>query len=364
MNILMVVSSIGGGGAERVATSLASEFVSLGHEVGIFYWDEKGSESYDLETCVKLYRSQDRLMPLRVLSLRAVVRRIPVDIVIGFTDMANITAWAALSLVRHRPVFVATIHSDLRVRDAKMGLSLKTRFLRLLHKQACTHATKMIAVSDGARDSLIGYLRLPPASVDRIYNPVLRDAIPLARQAPRGPPVRVIAAGRLTRAKNYPLMIQAVKILQCRFNVSCHLEIYGKGELGDQLLGLIDELNLNSYVKLCGFTADLHEKLAKGDVFLQTSSWEGFGNVLAEALYAGLRVVSTDCPSGPREILADGKFGALVPVDDSFAVASAIAEELRNPLVIDELELREHLRQFTVAKVAGEYLEVFEGLTN
>ena len=79
---------------------------------------------------------------------------------------------------------------------------------------------------------------------------------------------------------------------------------------------------------------------------------------MLEALHAGLKVIAADCPSGPREILADGKFGVLVPADDSLALADAIVEELKNPMTIDDLELREHLRQFTTAQIAGEYLDL------
>lgn len=364
INILLVASSVGGGGAERVAVNLAAEMIDLGHEVGIFYWDEKGDENYVLDPRIKLYKPPSRLLPLRILGLRSLLRQLSVDVVIGIADMANITAWLASSWVTDPPALIASVHSDLRVRDAAVGLSFKTWFLRLLHKQACTHAGKVVAVSDGARDSLIEYFRLKPESVERIYNPVLPDAKALVRCLLNGEPIRIIAAGRLTQAKNYPLMIRAIQILTSRLNMACHLDIYGTGALSDQLQALIDELDLSSQIALCGFVKNLPEKLAENDVFLQSSSWEGFGNVLVEALHAGLKVIVTDCPSGPREILADGKFGVLVAPDDPLALATAIADELNNPLAINELELREHLRQFTTAKIAGEYLQLAHRMAN
>lgn len=364
INILLVASSIGGGGAERVAVNLATEMINLGHEVGIFYWDEKGDENYVLDPRIKLYKPPSRLLPLRIRGLRSLLRKLSVDVVIGIADMSNITAWIASSWVRDPPALIASVHSDLRVRDAAVGLSIKTWFLRLLHKQACTHAGKVVVVSDGARDSLIEYFRLNPESVERIYNPVLPDANALVTRLLNVEPIRIIAAGRLTQAKNYPVMIRAIQILTGRLNMACHLDIYGTGALNDHLQALIDELDLSSHITLCGFVKNLPEKLAENGVFLQSSNWEGFGNVLVEALHAGLKVIATDCPSGPGEILADGKFGVLVAPDDSFAMATAIAEELSNPLVIDELELREHLRQFTTLKIAGEYLKVAHELVN
>lgn len=341
-----------------MAVNLAAEIIDLGHEVGIFYWDEKGDENYVLDPRIKLYKPPSRLLPLRILGLRSLLGKLPVDVVIGIADMSNITAWMATSSVTDPPAFMASVHCDLRVRDAALGLSFRTWLVRLLHKQACTHAARVVVVSDGARDSLIEYFELKPESVASIYNPVLQDVKPLATRLPSGEPVRIIAAGRLTQAKNYPAMIRAIQILNGRLNMVCHLDIYGTGVLRDHLQALIDELNLSSQITLCGFVSNLPEKMAEGDVFLQSSSWEGFGNVLVEALHAGLKVIAADCPSGPREILADGKFGVLVSVDDSLALATAIAEELSHPIRIDEIELREHLRNFTTAKIAGEYLDL------
>ena len=364
MNILLVVGSIGGGGAERVAANLASEFVDLGHEVGIFYWDEKGHETYEINSRIRLHKSPNRLLPLRILGLKSLLRKLSVDIVIGFTDMSNITAWTALSWIPDRPAFVVSIHSDLRIRDATMGLRIKSRFLRVLHKQACQHADRVVVVSDGAKESLIDYYNLETDSVKKIYNPVLKTVNVFSRRPIANSGLKIVTAGRLTQAKNYPLMIRAVKILRDRLKINCRLDIYGSGELRIQLQLLIDELDLSSKISLQGFAANLPAKLAENDIFLLSSSWEGFGNVLVEALDAGLRVVSTDCPSGPREILANGKYGVLVPLDDPDAMAIAIAEELNNPLVVDELELRQHLHKFTKAKIAGEYLKVAHKLVN
>ena len=364
LNILLVASSVGGGGAERVAVNLAAEMTALGHDVAIFYWDEKGDENYELDARITLYKPPSRLLPVRILGLRSLLKKLRVDVVIGIADMANVTAWLALSRLPNAPPFIASVHSDLRVRDAAMGLSFKTRFLRRLHRQACTHAASVIAVSDGARESLIEYFRLRPGSVIRIYNPVLQDANSLARRFLTGGSVRIIAVGRLTHAKNYPLMIQAIGILIHRLNVDCHLDIYGTGALTSQLQALIDDLDLGAHISLRGFVKNLPEKMAESDVFLQSSSWEGFGNVLVEALYAGLSVVAADCPSGPREVLSDGKFGVLAAAGNPLALATALAEELRNPLPVDESALREHLRQFTTPRITAEYLQVVQKLVH
>ncbi|XOV85771.1 MAG: glycosyltransferase [bacterium] len=358
INILFVASSIGGGGAERVAVNLVAEMLKLGHKVSLFYWDDKGAENYPVDPGANLCRAPQRLLPLRILNLSAMIRREKVDVVFSVADMANISTWLALFFMSKPPIFISGVHSDLQVRDAASGLSPKTHLLRWLHKRASHDAAKVIAVSDGARASLIDYFGLDPESVVRIYNPVLSDATVHKARRDSSRPCKMIAAGRLTEAKNYALMIEAIRILVHDLNRVCELEIYGSGHLEDQLKTRIAECGLAKQVKLLGFVDHLSEKLAAADMFVQSSSWEGFGNVLVEALQKGLNVVATDCPSGPREILANGEFGLLVPPNNARLLAQAIAEVMAEPMVIDEVALQEHLSQFTITTVTQAYLDL------
>jgi glycosyltransferase involved in cell wall biosynthesis len=155
-----------------------------------------------------------------------------------------------------------------------------------------------------------------------------------------------------------------VQLLVEKYHTPCHLSIYGEGELRLQLQALIDQLGLKSAITLHGFVPDLAAKLAENDVFLLSSTWEGFGNVLVEALDAGLRIVSTDCPSGPKEILANGKFGALVPLDDAEQMAQAIIAAAAKPAMRNHAELHQHLQQFTNSQIVKEYSQLIASIVN
>jgi len=275
------------------------------------------------------------------MGLRRLINKEQGDVVIGFADMPNIVCYGALLAISECPSFIATIHSDLQLRDIHVGLSWKTRLLKSLHKRACFRADKVVVVSEGARSSLIDYYQLPTATVTRIYNPVLNTVEVANHRAEIALPLKLVAAGRLTQAKNYPIMIRAVQLLAEKYETPSHLSIYGEGELRAQLQELIDQLGLTSAITLHGFVHDLTAALAENDVFLMSSSWEGFGNVLVEALEANLRIVSTDCPSGPREILAEGKFGILVPVNDAERLAVSIIEASERPAMQNHFEIEQ-----------------------
>ena len=363
IKFLIVVSSVGGGGAERVAVNLAAELVSRAHVAEIYCWDDKGERNYELDGRVEVHNPPSRLLPVRIRNLRSILAGAAFDVMISFAEMPNIVAWAGLLRAPTPPLFVASVHTDLRARDAQVRPSVKQLIVHALHKRACAAADAVVAVSDGARLSLIGYFDLEPRSVTRIYNPVLAKSDTRTQiGSSTNRQVRLVAAGRLTRAKNYPTMIKTMKLLTEQISHPLHLDIYGAGELHEQLQGLIDELNLSSVVTLHGFVSNLRDMLNVGDVFVQASDWEGFGNVLVEALHEGMRLVVTDCPSGPREILADGKFGVLVPMNSAQALADGIVKEITTPMVIDATELQKHLEQFTISGITDEYLSIVDGL--
>lgn len=172
---------------------------------------------------------------------------------------------------------------------------------------------------------------------------------------PGQPPV-IVVAGRLERQKDFPTLIRA--FAQVRGERPCRLLILGDGGGRARLQALSAELGITADVDLPGFQANPYPFLARADLFVLSSRWEGSPNVLTEALALGTPVVATDCPSGPHELLDGGRYGPLVPVGDVAALGKAVAATLDQPLPPERLEAA--VADYTQATSAERYLEVLE----
>lgn len=200
-------------------------------------------------------------------------------------------------------------------------------------------AHSVVAVSHGLADDIAERIGLPRARIDVVYNPVVtpelaqRAAEPVEHPwfAPGQPPV-VLSVGRLTVQKDYPTLIRAFERIAHRS--TARLVILGEGEARAELEALIEACGLADRVALPGFVANPYAHMARAKLFVLSSIWEGLPTVLIEALACGCPVISTDCRSGPREILEDGRWGRLVPVGavDELAMAMlAVLESTERP---------------------------------
>jgi glycosyltransferase involved in cell wall biosynthesis len=195
-----------------------------------------------------------------------------------------------------------------------------------------------------------------------VYNPVLTPSnLGQARESPdhpwlrAGQPPVVLGVGRLTRQKDFRLLIRcfaAVRQRRC-----ARLIILGEGEQRAELEDLVRELGLERDVSLPGYRDNAMAYMARSKVFVLSSAWEGLPTVLIEALAAGTQVVSTDCPSGPREILQGGRLGALVPVGDVDSMTRAVNDALERPGAAVSPEA---LAPFTRDAAVGHYLSLVE----
>jgi len=228
-------------------------------------------------------------------------------------------------------------------------------------------AQAIVAVSAGVAADLARITGLPAGRIHVVPNPVITPELPqlaarapghpwLDRRAPGDPPV-VLAAGRFTRQKDFPTLIEAFARL--RAQRPARLLILGQGRDLDACRTLAARLGIAQDCDFPGFAANPYAFMARANLFVLSSRWEGSPNVLTEALALGTPVVATDCPSGPREILAGGRFGALVPVGDAPALAAAIASTLDHPL--PAAELRAAVRDYEAGASARAYARVLLG---
>ena len=222
---------------------------------------------------------------------------------------------------------------------------------------------RVLVPSQGVADDLSRYTGLPvekirvvpsPGIPDDLFNRILQcPAHPWFRE--REMPV-ILSAGELGVRKDFATLLRAFARLRARR--PCRLVIIGRGKQRDQLLELADTLGISEDVDLPGFAENPYAYMAHADLFAFTSRWEGLGLVLVESLALGTPVVSTDCPSGPAEILQQGRFGQLVPVGDAGAMARAMETAL------DEPRSREFLQQaarpYTVSAATDAYLRALD----
>lgn len=228
------------------------------------------------------------------------------------------------------PPVIPTIHDSIINFPKSKARRSEIRYRRLLK-----HSTHIITVSDGVRDqpALTG---IPSNKVSTIYNPVVTyELSQWNKEVPNhpwmtdeGPPV-VLAVGRLTDQKDHSTLLKAFHILTKTREI--RLVILGEGGLRQQLEDLIRSLNLEDRVSLPGWTDNPFAFMSRAALFVLSSKHEGLGNVLIEALACGCPVVSTDCPSGPSEIMEDGRIGPLVPIGDHAALADAMGRVLDDP---------------------------------
>ena len=280
------------------------------------------------------------------------IRQEDPDCIIPVLPKGKVATLLAKTSLESFPAVISWVHSDMRNRRRRDV----ARYRRLLPK-----SDHIIAVSNGVRSSVIRVLKLSPDRVTTIYNPVTAPNLQyLAAQTPNhpwledeGPPV-LLAAGRLTKVKDYPTLLRAFHRVSMIRKV--RLIILGEGRQRPVLQRLVRELQMENIVSLPGYVENPYSFMSRASLFILSSKLEGLGNVLIEALACGCPCISTDCPSGPAEILADGSIGPLVPVGDHVALAEAIDSMLDAPP--DESVLRRRAESFSVENAVAEYERV------
>ncbi len=360
--ISIFLPSLGCGGAERVQIFLAQRFVECGYRVDLLLAKCGGPYLSEVPANVNLVD----LKAGRVLaSLPALVRYLrsarPVAL-FSAMDHSNIIALLAKKLARINTHIVISIHNTLSidVKNSNIRSSLVVYMARWLYGWA----DSVVAVSRGVADDLSKTIGLPRERIQVIYNPVVvpklfdlaKETVEHSWFCSRELPV-LLGVGRLTVQKDYPTLLRAVSlIVKVR---PLRLVILGEGRERSNLEALVCALGLEDTVDMPGFVKNPYAYMSKASVFVLSSAWEGFGNVLVEAMAVGTSVVATDCPNGPAEILENGKYGRLIPVGDSEALAEGILAALNSSTSSEGL--RRRAKEFSYDSIGDQYLALLHG---
>lgn len=356
--IAFFLPDLAGGGAERVCVNLAGGLLERGIQVTFLLARADGPLLGAIPPGAERIDLQARRTLAALAPLAAALRRVRPDALIAAPDHANLVAlWAAMLAGGVRVALTHHIHPSTQIRNTPKLQERSYPFLLHLFQR---RATALVAVSQGVADDLARLAHLPPGRVSVIPNPIVSADFPVRAAAPLdhawfaagGPPV-ILAAGRLTPQKDYPTLLRAFAALRARR--PARLLILGEGEERLHLETLAVGLGVRPDVDMPGFSDRPLAYMTRSRVFVLSSAWEGFGNVLVEALACGTQVVSTDCPSGPAEILENGKYGRLVPVGDVAALTRALESALDDPLPAEAL--RRRAATFSVGAAVERYLQ-------
>lgn len=333
-HIALYLPSLRGGGAERVMVMLANGFAARGHHVDLVLARADGPYLAEVSAGVRVVDLARNRVLASLLPLVRYLRRERPDTMLSALNHANIVAILARKLSRVPLRLVVSEHNaPSRSLTGSRAADILGRMTRWFYPQA----DMIVCVSQGIVNEMHDLLHLPADKLHCIYNPVDIDQIQqLMVHTPDHPwlagsrgardcPV-LLAAGRLTPQKDYPTLLRAMaQLLEIR---PARLIILGQGEDEAALKELARKLGIAEHVFFAGFQENPFAWMHAADLYVMSSAWEGLPGTLIEALACRARVVSTDCPTGPAEILANGKWGLLVPVGDSAALAKAMQQTL------------------------------------
>lgn len=325
MNIVLVISMFDCGGAQRVMSHMANYWAEKGENVTLIKFDRE-PPFYRLNEKVNLisldiYREPKNCFESvkntlqRLKKIRKAVREQRPDAVISFIDTTNVMTVAALA-----GTGIPVIISE-RVDPAKHNIGKKWDTLRRLVYPFCS---RLVIQTSNIKDYF--GKRIQKKCIV-IPNPVIVN-----KAVQKDYSVRtnsLIAMGRLCEQKGFDVLINAFRRAQ-QVHQDFRLYIFGEGPLRESLETQIKSLGLNDCVFLPGVTEHPTDEMVKCDMFILSSRYEGFPNVLCEAMSVGMPVIATNCPSGPSEIVRDGENGLLIPVEDEEALYRAMIRLIEN----------------------------------
>ncbi len=335
VRLALFVASMRAGGAERVILNLARGFRERGLAVDLVLASAEGPYLEQVPPGVRVIDLGARRVIASLPELVRYLRAERPSALISAVNHVNLVALWARRLAGVPTRVVVTLHNTLSS-TTQNAWNRRQRAVPLLMRRFFPWADAIIAVSSGVADDFTQVTGIDASRVRVVYNPVVsremfeRAAEPAEHPwfTPGQPPV-VLGVGRLAAQKRFGDLLRAFALLKERS--PARLVILGEGRERGELEALTRTLGLEDHVDMPGFVANPYAYLARAGAFALSSAWEGLPTVLIEALALGTPIVSTDCRSGPREILQGGEYGRLVPVGDPPGLAEALLEALQEP---------------------------------
>ncbi len=360
MKITFFIPSLKNGGAERVIIELANHMSKNGHDISLVL--ATGGDGYkdEIESSVDIINLNSKKTFRSIFKLCNYIKKSKPDAIISALSNANCIALLARKFTRSNiPIVVS--ERNISLKDRFTNLSLQQKLINLSIRLLYNESTSIIAVSKGVANSITRTYKIDKKKIKYIYNPCDIDRlhalsmINIEHKWFKGKTKNIIlSVGRLTKQKNYDLLLKAFSIVREKEDVK--LIILGEGEERERLEKLATNLGLDEdCLDMPGFVNNPYAFMRRSEVFVLSSDWEGLPNVLIQALALNCRIVSTDCDAGPREILDNGNLGILVEPGNKLQLANAIHKTLKNKSGKTLLDRK--MSRFNIKNIALQYIQ-------
>jgi len=358
--LAVILRDFEGGGAEMAMINIANGMARQSVNVDLVVFSQKGPFRDNLDPRVRLVSLGTPTIGLStfraVLPLRRYLESSSVTHMITTLEATTIVTYFARKLMVEPPSWTVRVATTF---EKEKRPRIREFMIRHIYRK---HRGMFVANSKGSAENLSNKLAIPASSISVIYNGVDLNRIRnLSAQSVTSADLDqddrfVLNIGRLTYAKRQDVLINSFSRLK---DQELKLVILGEGPLKSELKALAERLGIKDRVVFAGFVKNPYAFVARANVLVLSSCYEGMPTVLVEALSCGCPVVSTDCPSGPREILADGKWGFLVPVNNVEALAQAIEKCLSDSP--NRAFLKKRASEFSVDAMTNEYCTLIFG---
>lgn len=336
MNILFVSGNLCDGGAQRVIAVVSSALAEKGHDVSMLLYSRNEKE-YPLSSKVKVlsignsyeeYSKQSEIKRLKF--IRRTLKEIKPDAAIGFLEGGYGLFLASFGMKVKK---VASARIDPRVLLEQKGMRAT------INRMWFRSADAVVLQTQGQKDHVTN---IPWKNKTVIANPVSEVALQCIEHDYDRPCRKIVMAGRLDEQKNYPMVLKAMERIHADYP-EVTLDIFGKGAQEQALQEMITAKGLDNVVSLKGWTQNTVEEYQNSDIYVLSSDFEGMPNALMEAMAVGLPCISTDCPTGPSDLIIDGDNGYLIPVDDDIMLATRLTDLLESTEKRREMGQKAHL---------------------
>ncbi len=371
--LLFILPSLSGGGAERVVLNFLSSIDNSKYEATLLllknFCDFKDELPKHIRVviCLKPENKIRYGFPKVIYTILCEVSR--TDIVIGALELTA-TYFAYLGSFLFRKPVIGWVHTNIQEyfdyierTEGKIRRSIHYKLSSLIYPRL----DSLIAVSNGVKDSIIKAWSCLPERIEIIYNPVdiqrIQELSKITSNITSCKPY-IVSVGRMVFQKGFDILIKAYGEL-LKNDVEHYLVIIGDGPERSSMIELVGQLGLDKKIIFTGFMENPFNLIKNADIFVMSSRFEGFGLVLCEAMALGVPVVATDCKSGPREVLDNGEYGVLVPVEDIGKLADSIISLLKNPEQRHLLSQKGIIRakEFNATKAINKFENMIDKIT-